>query len=172
MLEEVLCPDCGGVVGETEATEAGPPCRCFTAPPPSPDESPVDSSDQTPAPAPKVCRLCGKDVTGKKRVRDPHGYYCYECHQEQEKKNYQGRVRCNVCGHLVKEENLIVYEGTRMCPHCHNEKIELQKKHIKQIGFRGAQTRTEAKQVLRLVMVLGVLALVILAGFLINHFRH
>ncbi len=29
MIGEMTCPDCGGVVGATESSEAGDPCRCF-----------------------------------------------------------------------------------------------------------------------------------------------
>src|SRR3954468_11681306 len=29
MATVIHCPDCGGVVGATETTDAGPPCRCF-----------------------------------------------------------------------------------------------------------------------------------------------
>src|SRR5436309_2393163 len=71
MAGELLCPDCGGVVGATETTEAGPPCTCFTS-------SSSDTAVDMPSPAgekqeAKICVLCGKDVTGHRRLKDSRG---------------------------------------------------------------------------------------------------
>ncbi len=166
MMDALLCPDCGGVVGATEPTEAGPPCRCFVA-----QTSPVDKAEETlsdtvtvHAPIAKICRICGKDVAGQKRVRDHLGYYCYACAKEEEKKEHQGRVRCRVCGHLVKEEVLTNYEGTKMCPRCHAERIEAQKTQIKRMGFKGVRTREELRQLKVLLAIAGVLAVVMIYG--------
>jgi hypothetical protein len=164
MIGELLCPDCGGVVGATETTEAGPPCRCFVKDPADLEKS-GDTVSDAPAvevPVAKLCRICGKDVTGHKRVRDHLGYYCYECAKEQELKEHQGRVRCQVCGHLVKPESLTPYEGTKMCPKCHNERIEARQQQIKRMGFKGARTREEIRQLKNLLMIIGVLVVIML----------
>jgi DNA-directed RNA polymerase subunit RPC12/RpoP len=166
MIGELLCPDCGGVVGATETTEAGPPCRCFVKDPADqakPDETVSDAAPPEVTPA-KVCRVCGKDVTGQKRVRDHLGYFCYECAKEQELKEHQGRVRCQVCGKLVKPESLTPYEGTKMCPACHHERIEAKKMQIKRMGFKGARTREEVRQLKNLLIIAGVLAVIMLYG--------
>jgi hypothetical protein len=167
MIGELLCPDCGGVVGATETTEAGPPCRCFVKDPADQDRAGDTVSDSAPpvdAPVVKLCRICGKDVAGQKRVRDHLGYYCVECAKEQELKEHQGRVRCRVCGHLVKPESLTPYEGTKMCPRCHNERIEAKKQQIKRMGFKGARTREEIRQLRNLLIIIGVLGVVMLYG--------
>jgi hypothetical protein len=168
MVGGILCPDCGGVVGATETTEDGDPCRCFVAK--SSDDTHMDPVDPpaadlaAPSVRPKVCRICGKDVTGQKRAKDHTGYYCYDCHKAEEKRENYGRVRCRVCGHLVKEESLTDYEGTRMCPTCHGERIELKKQRIQRMGFVGARTRYELKQVYLLLAILAVLGIIIYFG--------
>jgi DNA-directed RNA polymerase subunit RPC12/RpoP len=165
MVGEILCPDCGGVVGATETTEDGDPCRCFVGKPA--DDTQVDAPTPEPvAPAdrPKICRVCGKDVSGQKRAKDHTGYYCYDCHKAEEKRENYGRVRCQVCGHLVKEESLADYEGTRMCPTCLGERTELKKQQIQRLGFVGARNRNELRQIYVLLIILAVLAVIICVG--------
>jgi DNA-directed RNA polymerase subunit RPC12/RpoP len=157
MIGELLCPDCGGVVGATETTEAGPPCKCFVAEPSSTSETVSDLPPPVDAPVAKVCRICGKDVTGQKRVRDHLGYYCYECAKEVEKKEHQGRVRCKVCGHLTKEENIQPYDGVKMCRRCRQDRDELKIQKIKRMGFKGARTREELRRIYMMAAALVVL---------------
>jgi DNA-directed RNA polymerase subunit RPC12/RpoP len=166
MIGEILCPDCGGVVGATETTEAGAPCTCFK-------DQVSDKSDETTAEAvqpieppveKKICRKCGKDVAGQQRVRDQYGYYCIDCAREVESHERQGRVRCQVCGRLWKPESLTAYEGTKMCPTCHRERIDAQKRTIQRMGFKGARTREEIRQMRNLLIAAGVLALFMIYG--------
>jgi len=165
MIGELLCPECGGVVGATETTEAGPPCKCFIPEPVDKSETVTDAPPPVEeTPVAKICRICGKDVAGQKRVKDRLGYYCVECAREEDKKEHQGRVRCRACGHLVKEENLTLYEGTRMCPKCHRERIEVQKQQIKRMGFKAARTRAEIQRIYGLVATLVVLMVIMAYG--------
>jgi DNA-directed RNA polymerase subunit RPC12/RpoP len=164
MIGELVCPDCGGVVGATETTEAGPPCRCFVPPPADASDTVADSPPVEQVPVAKVCRICGKDLTGKKRIKDRTGYWCSDCVKEDEKQLHGGRVRCRSCGHLVKEENLTLYEGTRMCPTCYQERINLKKQQIKRMGIKAARTRAELQRIWGLVAILVVLGLFIAYG--------
>ncbi len=184
MISEVTCPDCGGVVGATEPTEAGPPCRCFADMAPSASDSSItmsgtmaggDPSDVTadaPLVAAKVCRLCGKDLVGHRRVKDGTGYLCVACYKEEEKRANYGRVPCKVCGKLTAEEKLTDYEGTKMCPSCHEGRITMRRQEIKRMGFKAARFRDDSRQLLLVLVIGGVLLAIILAGVLINHFRH
>jgi DNA-directed RNA polymerase subunit RPC12/RpoP len=167
MVGEILCPDCGGVVGATQASEVGEPCRCFAE---KPRQKADESTEPPPVelPRPKICVLCGADVDGKKRVKDSRGYTCYECAKAEEKRELGGRVRCRVCGHLVKETSLAEYEGTKMCSKCYSERTALKKQRIKQIGFTGARSRFEFSQVYQLLAIMGVLALIIVVGMLFH----
>ena len=179
MVGEVLCPDCGGVVGALETTEAGAPCKCFI-PKPKKYEAPAEPSDvveavPVAAAAPaisKICRICGTDVSEKKRVKDHLGYYCYDCSKAEEAKLLGGRIRCGSCGHLTKEEALINYEGTRICPRCHRERLDLHKQKIKTIGYKGARTRAELAQIYRMLTLIGGLLLIIVISTLWVMLRH
>jgi DNA-directed RNA polymerase subunit RPC12/RpoP len=163
MVGGMLCPDCGGVVGATETTEEGDPCRCFAGKG-QPSVAIAESHTAPSAPVAKVCRICGKDVSGRKRVKSHAGYACYECDKEEEKRLNYGRVRCGACGHLVKEENLLLYEAVRICPACHAEKTAAKKAQLARMGFKGARTRYESKQIVGLLALLALLAAIIYVG--------
>lgn len=166
MVSGIICPDCGGVVGAIESTEEGDPCRCFVgSSKPSSDAGDTDSSGPAaPPPVSKICRICGKDTAGQKRVRDHTGYACYECDKQEQKALNHGRVRCRSCGHLHKEELLTEYEGRRICKTCLDEKNAAKKAKMARMGFQGARKRTEAKQVVKLALVLIILGGIILIG--------
>jgi len=88
----LLCPDCGGIIGASTTTDAGRPCICFGAPTPEVPAGELadpfgegDPNDTAVMPVPddgrKSCCMCGKDVSGTKRMRDERGYWCYACHK-------------------------------------------------------------------------------------------
>jgi hypothetical protein len=172
MIGELLCPDCGGVVGATETTDAGPPCRCFVSEPSTKSDTVSDLPAPVEVPAAKICRICGKDVTGQKRAKDNTGYYCYECAKAEEKKERQGRVRCKVCGHLTKEENIQPYDGVKMCHRCREERDDLKKQEIKRLGFKGARTREELRRIYLMAAALVVLLLIMAYGAMQFHHGH
>ena len=168
MIDEMLCPDCGGVVGATETTDAGPPCRCFEYLNASHGSSLSGQSVEAslvdaPRPVvPKICIKCGKDVAGHRRVKDSRGYTCVDCAKEEIKQERGGRVRCRSCGHLVKEETLEDYEGTKICMTCMAERKRLQKEQIKRIGIMSARNRVEGHRTLIIAAAAGLLFLLIL----------
>jgi len=164
MIGEMMCPECGGVVGATETTEAGPPCKCFTARRVDDDTVADAPPPVQEAPVAKVCVVCGKDVSAAKRVKDRRGYWCLDCAKEDEKKLHGGRVRCRVCGHLTKEENLLPYEGTKMCPRCRSERLDLKKQELKRMGFKAARTRAEIQKMYGMIVALVVLSLIMAYG--------
>lgn len=193
MVDELICPDCGGVVGATEHTEAGAPCRCFTGSASSAASAAATTSVGTlmgtealaaegggggvavetavAAKPAKICRLCGADLTGQRRYKDHAGYYCADCNKQHTLDEHQGRVRCGACGHLIKPESLTEYEGTKMCPSCYGEKQELKKQQIQRLGFKAARTREDFRQVLLVAYILLGLVAIIAIGAIINHFR-
>src|SRR5580704_6267025 len=145
MANEMICPDCGGVVGASETTDAGPPCTCFTNP--AAKETTIDF----PSPQEKICALCGKDVTGHRRVKDSRGYICYECAKDEQRRERGDRVPCPVCGRPVKESALMEYDTIKMCPQCHAEKVAMAKQQLKRIGVAGAYSREEKRRLYMLV---------------------
>ncbi len=173
MVSELLCPDCGGVVGATESTEAGFPCKCFVPDPSAKfEETAVGEPAPVEAPKLKLCRLCSKDLAGHRRLKDSLGYLCYECAKAEEKRELGDRVRCRVCGHLVKETSITDYEGTKMCSKCYGERMDLKKQQIKRIGIRSARTRAELSQLQKWLVIGGVLLGVILLSTLYVMSRH
>ena len=169
MIDEMLCPDCGGVVGATETTDAGAPCRCFAHLSASHNSTlmgdTVDGESTTDSPASavaKICIVCGKDVAGHRRVKDSRGYTCYDCAKEEIKKERGDRVRCRSCGHLVKESTLENYEGTKICMNCMAERKKLQKEQVKRIGVMAARSSVESYRTLIIAGVAGLLLLLII----------
>jgi len=160
MGNEMICPDCGGVVGASQTTAAGPPCTCFTNP--AATETAVD----IPSPQEKVCALCGKDVTGHRRVKDSRGYICYECAKDEQRRERGDRVRCGVCGRLVKESVLMDYHDAKMCPQCHAEKVAMAKQQLKRIGVAGAYSREEKRRLYIVAAIAAALLLIILLSHL------
>ena len=204
MIGELVCPDCGGVVGATERTEAGDPCRCFadrvasrpanlasddpsvsgslagvsvSGVDPAGDgvaydpvaDAPVADAPPKPAAA-KLCRDCGKDLAGHRRYKDAatNTYQCPACRDEELKRLNFGRVPCRVCGQLTKEEKLTDYEGTKMCPDCHDQRTLARRQEIQRIGFHGARVRHELHGIYVLLAIAAVLAVIVTVGILIK----
>jgi hypothetical protein len=186
MSELVRCPDCGGIVGATEPTDEGAPCTCFTASPQSQTPSlryseDSDSPHATPndsfgtevmnsPPAEKVCCKCGKDLTGKKRLKDSLGYWCPDCHRADEKSKEVQGVKCEQCGRIVPGQSLTSSDGKKICSRCLREDRALRapgSKRFRPIDDKNFK-ETDKKSLIILASILGILALIIL----ISHFLH
>jgi DNA-directed RNA polymerase subunit RPC12/RpoP len=113
-------------------------------------------------PEPKICVVCGKDVSGHRRLKDSRGYVCYSCAKEEQRQERGGRVRCRGCGRLVKEETLNDYEGAQICHRCYAERQKLQKQEIKRLGLANVHTEHERRRLYSLLLVAGVLLLIII----------
>jgi transcription initiation factor IIE alpha subunit len=122
MTDEFLCPECGGVIGATEATAAGKPCTCVTQSPSNADTAVLTAQSTTPK---KVCCQCGVDVTGKKRLKDSRGYWCYDCHKKDLEKQGQTRVQitCPDCGESFDEQKMIQHGGSLLCKECYRHRL-------------------------------------------------
>jgi hypothetical protein len=161
MAGEMLCPDCGGVVGATETTSAGPPCSCFSSA--SKLETAVDMPSPEGPAQPKLCVLCGKDVAGHRRVKDSRGYVCYDCAKDEQRRGRDGRLRCRSCGRLVKAELLVKSEsGTKICVKCQAEQVKARKQEIRKLGIATAHKKFELGRLFWLLGVAGLLLLIIL----------
>lgn len=161
MAGELFCPDCGGVVGATETTDAGAPCSCFTSGTSADTAVDMLSPANEPSGSAKLCVICGKDVSGHRRLKDSRGYVCYSCAKKEQKEERGGRVRCRGCGRLVPEESLNDYDGMKICDKCHAERLRLQKQEIKRIGITGAHERHERGRLYIMLAIAGSLLLII-----------
>ncbi len=181
MDEPLICPDCGGVIGATEATDAGKPCTCFdygksigakaadataddalNSAPPGPEAVGEDPSGLTGTGVAKLCIKCGVDVAGKKRIHDHRGYLCYDCAKEERRAERGDRVRCASCSRWAAPHAITEYEGMKICDQCLHERQQVALKSFKKLGIKTNQVRHERRQLYTLLAVAGFLLLIIL----------
>lgn len=132
MSDQVICPDCGGVIGASE-TDGVKVCHCrpvdYHPDPKLADqtESQLRSQQALIPVAEKICRICGKDLSGHRRLKDRYGYICLDCDRKEKQAAEQGLVSCGECGKKLKPEGLIDYHGTRICRKCFADHQEVSK---------------------------------------------
>jgi hypothetical protein len=142
MAVDLICPDCGGVIGTTGASSDGrAPCSCFKDDP----GKRTDPSDTVSIPTPqqgndtadlveKLCIVCGKNVAGHRRIKDSRGYLCYQCARDEMREERAGTVPCAECGRRVKEAGLVEYSGLKICRKCFQDHKETQRKVVKRVS--------------------------------------
>jgi hypothetical protein len=156
MSTSLICPECGGIIGATEATDEGKPCICFQT-----GKSAGPAMD-VPASKPKVCCQCGTDLTGKERLRDSRGYWCKDCHRSDKKASEPQGVRCPDCGRVVLPGAIVEWDNRKICESCRNDLRNVSKvKKYKQISDKNFH-REERKMVMWLVVAAGVLLTIII----------
>jgi DNA-directed RNA polymerase subunit RPC12/RpoP len=150
----VICPECGGVVGATAASEHGQPCSCYKTVTTAKHEA-ADSVK-------KICVSCGKDVTHEKRAKDSLGYWCYECHTRDKARQKPTGTPCPGCGRLVKDSALVEVNGRRVCVLCREaERQEVQH----QARLKGAPTKEFRKEEIKnLYLMVGILIVLLILG--------
>jgi ribosomal protein L34E len=185
MSTELICPDCGGVIG-ADASEVGRACTCFSANSAATevatktDVAPIEiasieaaSTDDVSgdtvverveeAPKAKVCCQCGKDLNGHRRLRDSRGYWCYACHKLDKEANKPKGVACADCGRIVPEAALGEYEGRQICGACRSEHKDLAKEQRRLSPVKTtAHDEMAKKSLLWVLAVVGVLLIIIL----------
>ena len=170
MSTELICPDCGGVIG-ADTADAARACTCFTNNNSSPqlqtaevqsgEESSGDTVvDQVEAPKAKLCCQCGKDLTGHRRLRDSRGYWCYACHKLDKEATKPKGVPCADCGRVVPEAALADYEGRMLCGPCRQELKDTAKERRRLSPVQTTAHDQMAKK--RLLWILGVAAVLII----------
>lgn len=123
----------------------------------------ADDTDFAESPQPsnvKTCVKCGKDLTGKKRLKDSHGYWCSECHRADKAEKAPQGVPCPVCQRVVKEETFISVDGQNMCSRCARIKRDLKKPGSKK--YRAVDGSYFEKQNKKSLMVMGGVVIVLI----------
>lgn len=185
MAVEVICPDCGGVIGGVGIDAEGRgPCTCFSderkfprlpASRPEVIGDPADASDPSdtvslsaPSPGqdlgdnrPKVCIVCGKNVTGHRRVKDSRGYLCYACAKAEVAQERAGKIPCAECGRRVKEGGIVVYNGLKICRRCFEDHKQAKRKAIKKVSTHHFDAH-EKLRLIYLAIIFVVLGLIVL----------
>jgi hypothetical protein len=162
MSDDMLCPDCGGIIGAKVTTDAGRPCTCFGPV----DEAAAVGTATAPASGEKVCWKCGKDVSNSKRAKDSNGYWCYECHKQDRIVTKPQGARCADCGRQVKESALFDYGGLQICTLCKSARDEVTKREKK---YRAGVDSATFKQADRRTLVVMLCIVAILGGIIVLH---
>jgi hypothetical protein len=180
MSNGATCPECGGVIGgDPKGTR--PACTCsanLTMDDTQVEAQPVAEASQAatatvaaPPPGAKICCQCGKDVTHAKRAKDARGYWCYECHRAdlRRERAAKPRARCPQCGRLVPAESIAVYHGETMCAKCRIEQEELPnhlkaKYKNKPMDDPQEVVKKQKKTIIVLACIFGLLAIVLILG--------
>jgi len=160
-------------VGATEASEHGPPCRCFlNRAPAEPTREEVESAASgSAAPAEKICVLCGKNVAGHRRLKDSRGYICLDCAKKEEAARKPQGVKCPKCGRVVKEDSIGMHDGQRMCQRCLRAAREVAKpgskrfRKIDDTHFKQSH-KTQLLIMVGIAIVLGLIILLNRLGFI------
>ena len=133
-----------------------------------PATSIVPSSKPSSSESQKLCCNCGKDVTGRKRLKDSQGrYWCPTCGKKDEKQKKiraeQTRTACTMCGTEIAVQNVLTYDGRFVCRKCYGEQKEMEKKTDARIGrINQAFQGQDYKRLIPMFAILGLLALIIL----------
>ena len=159
MSEIVRCPECGGIVGATEATDEGQPCTCF-APPSSGDTDTTEIS--APVTAQKFCCVCGTDLSGKKRFKDSRGYWCPECAEQDRQSKEEKGTPCQQCGRKVPEQSMTSVDGKMLCTRCVREQRQLRAPGNKKYRKIDDSTFKESEKKNMLIMAVVLVILLIL----------
>jgi hypothetical protein len=189
MATDLICPDCGGVIGGDDSDPRAK-CQCQMDMNLTMDdtevEAPAVDAGSEPAPAaaeakpaatkaPKLCCKCGKDVTNQKRARDTRGYWCWECHRadlRQERGREKPRARCPQCGRLVPADSITTYHGEPMCAKCRIEEEEAPNHKKLKFKLKQPDEVHKAQEKKKIYIMAGVVAFLLLLA-LVNHFlRH
>ncbi len=165
MSTELICPDCGGVIGG-DSTDPGRSCHCWANKSADgelgggQDASGDTIVEKTDGPRAKVCCQCGTDLTGKKRLRDSRGYWCYACHKLDKEANKPKGQRCADCGRIVAEAALSDFEGRMVCAACRAEGKDLARERRRLSPVKTHAHDELAKQ--RVYWLFGILAVLVI----------
>jgi DNA-directed RNA polymerase subunit RPC12/RpoP len=160
VFDELVCPDCGGKIG-AQPGDAHKPCKCFveTKPKstPAPEPIPLAPVEHPSADAAKkLCRVCGKDLTGKPRLKDEQGYLCKPCADEVDEAEAD-LIKCPECERRLKSEAFVNYRGTMICRKCNAYHQETDKTKVGKVDLKHYD-EFEKKSIKPLLILLGVLA--------------
>lgn len=160
--EALICPDCGGVIGATDPDVKH--CTCAPITPKSaradePENAPPIEPER-PAPVKKICRICGKDLAGHRRLKDSLGYICVPCANGEAEAQEAGLVPCGECGRKLKPAGLIDYHGTKICRKCFADHQELSK--FKAPPPDLTQHKQHEKESLKTLLIIGAILLLII----------
>jgi DNA-directed RNA polymerase subunit RPC12/RpoP len=164
--EQIICPDCNGVIG-AEAGSGVKACTCAMDRHYAPSAAQVaaaQAKQQREAAAAtvveKICRLCGTNLSGQRRLKDSDGYLCVPCAEKLHESKKAGMVACGECGRMLKPAGLIDYHGVKICKRCFADHQELDKFKAPPPKIVGAD-EAEKRRLKIWLAIAGVLAIIL-----------
>ena len=180
VFDELTCPDCGGQIGGS----IGPgvrACTCFDEKPKARRRSQLDDPDPTdmvPLPATlgggvvgKPCRGCGKDLTGRTRMKDARGYICKACSDAEfaaEADAERDAMECPECKRKLKPAAFEEYRGSLICKRCKADHADMDKLKVGKVAL--TKHDEQEKQTLKTYAI--VVGTLIAVGLITLLFRH
>jgi uncharacterized protein YbaR (Trm112 family) len=166
VFDEMVCPECGGSLAGGDK-----PCRCFAASkkPAAPDSPPPEP---VPGPGAKLCRVCGKDLTGRSRMKDADGYLCKPCADvlDAAEQGDPDAMKCPECKRRLKPAAFVEYRGTLICKRCKMHHDETDGLKVAKVEL--TQHREHDKQkLIRMGILIGVLMLLAIMSLIRSALR-
>lgn len=112
----------------------------------------------------KHCRVCGKDLEGKPRMKDDRGYLCGHCGIAEEKKESH-LVRCPECRRKLKPAGLVPFRDRMICKQCFMHHEEMKHPKVAKVDTSLHHAR-ERRSIIKLAVVLALLGTALLLNFL------
>jgi hypothetical protein len=163
MSVDLVCPECGGIIGASGA-DGKQPCICFRNGTSKSDTVAIESPVRDLNSSQKICISCGRDVTGHRRVKDSRGYMCYNCAKAEQEMDKVGTLPCAECGRRVRPDALLAYGNIKICKRCFNDHKEKKKKSVKKIATRHYELH-EKRTLIWLSVAFGILLCLVIYSF-------
>lgn len=113
----------------------------------------------------KICRACGKNLKGHRRIRDGDTYICPVCDQMEREGQMPEGLPCAECGRTVKPTALRRYGDISLCPKCYTDHMQDTKRRPRRIADHTWKFE-EKRNIAILAAIAGVLLLIILFSWL------
>jgi hypothetical protein len=123
MSTEIICPECGGIIGASPGgDEGGSPCTCSAS---------SSTFDVPTGFVGKLCVNCGINITNAKRLKDKEGnYWCAACALENSRKKKEaaikaggGGVICPDCCGRFPRDSMFRAGADLICQACRTKRI-------------------------------------------------
>jgi hypothetical protein len=162
---EITCPDCGKVIAPAGTIAERQRCQC--AEKDRRQDSGVVASPKTS----KTCYVCGKDLTGRKRLKDHLGrYWCKECSDADERaKKRADELRCPDCGRMFPDNKLVYFQTERVCQTCYKERERELERKVAKYGAEKLHKKEEINKLKWMAIIAGVL---LVLATIFQYLRH
>ena len=161
---EITCPDCGKVIAPAGQVEERRRCLCAEerergrAVPSAVSGAPLQPQMET-ATQSKTCYVCGKDLTGRKRLKDHRGrYWCAECAAADDRlKQRENELRCPDCGRVFPDHKLMYFQADRVCHSCFKEREKRLERKIAKATGNKVQKAAEINKLMWMAIIVAAL---------------